>query len=78
MKYRVTTKNEAIVVQADNIESAALRFAKRHFDRRAYVMRTTGTVRLSGYFQAYKPLRGSSTSTSIGNPFHVKEDNQHG
>lgn len=57
--------------RAESIEDAAQHWARRVHGRRASTMRTTGTKGMSGYFQAYVPLRNQGL-TSIGAAFHVQ------
>jgi hypothetical protein len=74
--FEVTTKaGKTYEVEAETIEGAARHHAKTACGSRAVAKRTTGTLGLSGWFQAYAPCRGSGTSNyaSAGEPFHVWE-----
>jgi hypothetical protein len=56
---------------ATSYQEAADKAARRIGGKRAWALRTTGTVGMSGYFQAYRAL-GGGESTSVGAPFPVR------
>lgn len=62
---------EPFTVRATSIETAAGVAARKLHGRKASVMRTTGSVGLSGYFQAYLPYQ--QAHTSVGFAFHVSD-----
>jgi hypothetical protein len=73
--FRVTAKDgRCWDIEAETVEGAARHFAKLQYGGRAIARRTTGESGLSGYFQAYRPGKGSGTTyTSVGEPFHVRK-----
>lgn len=52
------------------VETRANTIARKRYGSRAVAIRVTGTRGLSGYFQAYIPMRGGGQN-SIGEQFHI-------
>ena len=76
-RYFTISRMQTVIgrVRATTYEQAADVWSRRENGRSAYAWRTTGTYKLSGYFQSYKPLPNHwSGSTSVNEPFHVTEE----
>lgn len=70
--FTITTADEkTFTVSADNYTDAANKAAKKLFGKKVTANRTTGSLKMSGYFQAYEPVRGGGQN-SVGNAFHVR------
>ena len=65
--------NDLATVRAATPEDAARIYVRRVYGRKAIAYRTTGTAGLTGFFQAYEPVktRNGGGLTSIGDPFHI-------
>ena len=70
MKYKASCDGTYIELRAATIEAAAEHAVRRFYGRGLTVRRFTGTIEMSGYFQAYRSvshrLGGGLTSVGIG------------
>lgn len=70
----MTTIRENLNARATSVEEAAQHVARRLHGRKAFAMRQTGAVGMSGMFQCYvpaQPYRGCSYA--VGGYIHLQE-----